>query len=54
MLKLSPCLHSRLTDRLIGILKNQEISTVSDFLRTDSNKLKQYLNIGKTISYSII
>lgn len=49
MLELSPSVHSRLTDRLIGILKSQGISTVSDFLRTDSNKLKQYINIGKKI-----
>lgn len=50
MLKLStPSLHSMLSDRVVGALKDKNIVTVSDLLQTDSNKLKQFLNIGETI-----
>lgn len=49
MQKLTPDLHHSLNDRLIDVLQQQSISTISDFLSTDSNKLKQLLNIGKMI-----
>lgn len=49
MLRLSANLHGRLNDRLIILLRDKGISTVSDFLRTDSNKLKQFVNIGRHI-----
>lgn len=50
MLKLTRNLHSMFSDRIVEILKERNIITVSDFLHTDSNRLKQLLNIGKRIS----
>lgn len=52
MQKLTPNLHQRFNDRLINLLQQQNISTISDFLRTDSNKLKHLLNIGKMVMRS--
>lgn len=52
MQKLTPELHPTLNDRLINSLQHQNITTISDFLRTESNKLKQLLNIGKKSSRS--
>lgn len=47
MLDLSPGIHAMLDNRIVEVLKCNQILTVPDLLRTDSNKLKQYMNIGK-------
>lgn len=49
-MKLSPSLHSMFNGRIILLLQDKGISTVADFLRTDSNILRQISNIGKWIS----
>lgn len=43
--RLTANLHHRFNDQLIDSLQKQNISTISDFLRTDSNKLKHLLGI---------
>ncbi|XP_055316417.1 DNA repair protein RAD51 homolog 4-like [Sitodiplosis mosellana] len=45
MLKLCTLNHAMLSDRVVEVLKEKNIVTVSEFLHTDSNKLKQLLNI---------
>ncbi|XP_031617803.1 DNA repair protein RAD51 homolog 4 [Contarinia nasturtii] len=44
MMNLSPGIHNMLNERVVELLKYKEILTVPDLLRTDSNKLKQFLN----------
>lgn len=50
MLKLTHNLHAMLSDRIVEVLKEKNIITVSDFLHTDSNRLTQLLNIGERIT----
>lgn len=49
MLKLSSAIHSMFNDRVIIQLRDKDIVTVADFLRTDSNNLKQFTKIGMRI-----
>lgn len=47
MMKLASGIHHMLNEHAINSLKDKNIKTVSDLLHTDSNKLKQFLALGK-------
>lgn len=47
MVKLEAGLHNMLNNVVLISLQEKGITTVADFLRTDSNKLRQITNIGK-------
>lgn len=47
MLKLSPELHDKFSSQVITLLQDKGYSTVADFLRADSNTLRQITNIGE-------